>query len=55
MRKVFEFVRDSAWTWGGAVIVLVTLSGSTRTICLWITAVAFFGNLVTYLLTAGDE
>jgi hypothetical protein len=54
MRRFLEFVRDSAWTWGGAVIVLVTLSGPTRLVCLWITLAAFLGNLVSFLL-AGDE
>jgi hypothetical protein len=54
MRRFLEFVRDSAWTWGGGAIVLVTLSGSTRLVCLWITLVAFVGNLLAFLL-AGDE
>jgi hypothetical protein len=54
MNKFASFIRDSAWTWGGAVIVLVTLSGDTRTIGLWISISAFVGQLVGFLL-AGDE
>jgi hypothetical protein len=54
MNKFMSFIRDSAWTWGGAIIVLVTLSGNTRTIGLWITLAAFFGHAVASLLS-GDE
>jgi hypothetical protein len=53
MSKFFKFVRDSSWTWGGAVIVLVTLSGSTRTIGLYITLVAFAGQVFGQLF--GEE
>jgi hypothetical protein len=55
MRRFLEFVRDSAWTWGGGIIVLVTLSGSTRLVCLWITGVAFLLNTLTFLITGDDE
>lgn len=54
MNKLFLFLRDSAWTWGGAVVVLVTLSGQTRTYGLWISVVAFGVQLVGFL-GSGDE
>ena len=54
MNRLFAFIRDSAWTWGGAIIVLATLSGSTRTIGLWITISAFVVQLFAFGLS-GDE
>ena len=53
MSKFFKFVRDSSWTWGGAIIVLVTLSGETQMIGLYITLVAFAGQVLGQLF--GDE
>lgn len=53
MRKFLKFVRDSSWTWGGAVIVLVTLSGATRMIGLYITLLAFFAQVLGQLF--GEE
>jgi hypothetical protein len=54
MNKFMSFIRDSAWTWGGAVIVLVTLSGKTQTLGLWITGAAFLGHATAFMLS-GDE
>lgn len=53
MSKWFAFMRDNAWTWGGAIIVLVTLSGWTRTVGLWITLGSFVVNLLGTVL--GDD
>jgi hypothetical protein len=53
MNKLFAFVRDSAWTWGGAIIVLVTLSGATRAIGLYITVAAFLAQLLGFIF-GGD-
>ena len=53
MSKFLKFVRDSSWTWGGAVIVLVTLSGSTRMIGLYITLLAFVAQVIGQLF--GEE
>lgn len=46
MNKWFSFMRDNAWTWGGAIIVLVTLSGWTRVIGLYITVGSFVLNFL---------
>lgn len=53
MNKFFKFVRDSSWTWGGAIIVLVTLSGNTRMIGLYITLLAFVAQVLGELF--GEE
>lgn len=56
MRKFAEFVRDSAWTWSGAIIVILTLSGSVQRLVTWITLGAFILNAGFFLLTGdGDE
>jgi hypothetical protein len=51
MSKFLKFVRDSAWTWGGSIIVLVTLSGQTRIYGLYISLVAFIGQVLGFLFT----
>ena len=53
MKRFLGFVRDSAWTWGGAIIVLVTLSGATQAIGLWITGIAFMAHFLGWFF--GDE
>ena len=54
MSRLARFIRDSAWTWCGAIIVIVTLSGQTQILGLWVTGIAF----VMHILSAwfgGDE
>ena len=53
MSKFLKFARDSSWTWGGAIIVLVTLSGETQMIGLYITVVAFAVQVIGELF--GEE
>ena len=53
MSKFLSFARDSVWTWGGGIIVLVTLSGSTQMIGLWITIIAFMVQLLGFVF--GDD
>ena len=55
MRRFVEFVRDSAWTWSGAVIVILTLSGSVQRLVTWITLAAFSINSVFFLWSGRED
>jgi len=56
VKKIFSTLAGElhalAWTLAGAITVLITLSGSTRTQGLWISGVAFAIHLVGVLLKA---
>lgn len=48
--KLFEYLRDNAWTWAGVVFILITLSGATRTAALFTAAATIVIHWVfTYL------
>jgi hypothetical protein len=54
MKKLFEEIKSLSWTLGGTGLVLITLSGQTRTYGILISGAA----LAVYLLMAffgGDE
>jgi hypothetical protein len=54
MNKLIEEIKSLSWTLGGTGLVLITLSGQTRTYGILISGV----SLAVYLLTAifgGDE
>lgn len=42
------------WTLAGTLLVLITLSGSTRTIGIWISVVALVLNLIGILFNNDD-
>jgi hypothetical protein len=50
-KKVKDGLSDLSWTLAGTALVLITLSGQTRTYGLWISAIAlivyFFGILIS--------
>lgn len=50
LKKIFNELHALAWTLSGGAIVIITLSGQTRTYGLWLTAGAFaihmFGVLI---------
>lgn len=48
--KAIRYFLDQAWTLAGTGLVLITLSGSTRTIGLWLSGSALFLHFVSYLL-----
>jgi uncharacterized membrane protein YccC len=43
------------WTLAGTALVLITLSGKTRTMGLWISATALVLNLVALAISNGEE
>jgi hypothetical protein len=49
-KKILNELHALAWTLSGGVIVIITLSGQTRTYGLWLTVAAFaihmFGTLI---------
>lgn len=54
MKKLFEEIKSLSWTLGGTGLVLITLSGQTRTYGILISGI----SLAVYLLMAffeGDE
>jgi hypothetical protein len=50
-----KYLTENLWVWAGTGLVLITLSGSTRTLGLWITGFAVAGHLITTLLGKEDE
>jgi hypothetical protein len=49
-KKIKDGLSDLSWTLAGTALVLITLSGQTRTYGMWISAIAltvyFFGLLI---------
>lgn len=43
------------WTLAGTALVLITLSGRTRTMGLWISAVALVLNLIALAISGEEE
>ena len=48
--KLIRYVTEQAWTLAGTGLVLITLSGSTRTIGVWLSVIATLVHFVSYLL-----
>jgi hypothetical protein len=57
LKKIFNELHALAWTLSGGVIVIITLSGETRTYGLWLTVAAFAAHMVGVLIKKdeGDE
>lgn len=55
---IFKFLREMsalAWTLGGTGLVLITLSGQTKTLGIYISVVALVAHLVGALSKSEDE
>lgn len=53
-----KFIREMAalaWTLGGTGLVLITLSGSTRTLGIYISIASFFVHLAGVLLSREEK
>jgi hypothetical protein len=48
--KLIRYVTEQAWTLAGTGLVLITLSGSTRTIGVWLSVIATVLHFASYLL-----
>lgn len=53
-KKILNEIHALAWTLSGGVIVIITLSGQTRTYGLWLTIAAFAIHMIGVLLK-GDN
>jgi hypothetical protein len=52
IRKLFMEVSGLAWTMGGTGLVLITLSGSTRSVGVWISISSFALHMLGWLVDA---
>jgi hypothetical protein len=50
-----QFLEDNVWVWAGTLLVLITLSGSTRTHGLWISGMAVLISLILFIAGNGDK
>jgi len=48
--NLIRYVTEQAWTLAGTGLVLITLSGSTRTIGVWLSVIATVLHFASYLL-----
>lgn len=53
-KKILNELHALAWTLSGGVIVIITLSGQTRTYGLWLTVAAFFIHMFGILIKKED-
>ena len=49
-----QYLIDNTWVWAGTALVLITLSGQTRTYGIWIAVLSIVGQIVTMILSAND-
>jgi len=52
LRKIWDITADLAWTLAGSIIVIVTLSGTTQAVAMWITISATAVHYVYKLLSS---
>lgn len=55
LKKLWGITADLAWTLAGSIIVLVTLSGKTQSIALWITVIATVIHYVYKLISTEEK
>jgi len=55
MNRFWAEIAGLVWTLAGTALVLITLSGTTRTMGLWISAVALTLNLIAIAFTKEEE
>ncbi len=49
-----NFIADNVWVWAGTLLVLITLSGSTRTQAIWVSVIAVLISLILFIAGNGD-
>jgi hypothetical protein len=54
MSRIAEEIKALAWTLGGTALVLITLSGQTRTYGLVISGIAFVVHLVATIFSSDE-
>jgi hypothetical protein len=55
LKKIFNELHALAWTLSGGVIVIITLSGETRTYGLWLTVAAFAIHMIGVLIKKDED
>lgn len=50
-----KFISENAWVWAGTGLVLITLSGRTRSLGLWISAAAVAVHLLATVMTRDED
>jgi hypothetical protein len=55
MKKFWGEMAGLVWTLAGTALVLITLSGTTRTMGLWISATALALNLIAIFQSGNEE
>lgn len=55
LKKFFKETSSLSWTLGGTALVLITLSGATRAIGLWISAISLIAHFLGVLFSEDTE
>jgi|688.fasta_scaffold427412_2 hypothetical protein len=55
VKKILKELHALAWTISGGVIVIITLSGQTRTYGLWLTVGAFVVHMFGIIIKKDDN
>ena len=55
IKKLFKETSALSWTLGGTALVLITLSGPTKAIGLWINAVSLIAHFLGVFFTKDKE
>lgn len=55
IKKLFKETSALSWTLGGTALVLITLSGTTQAIGLWISGVSLIAHFLGVLFTPEEK
>lgn len=55
MKKVFRYISEQSWTLAGTGLVLITLSGSTRTYGIWMSLIAVTLHFISEVMAYREE
>ena len=55
IKKFFKETSALSWTLGGTALVLITLSGPTKVLGLWISAIALVAHFLGVLFSKDEE
>jgi len=55
IKKFFKETSALSWTLGGTALVLITLSGPTKVLGLWISAIALVVHFLGVLFSKDEE
>ena len=52
---MLDDIKGLIWTLAGTALVLITLSGKTQAMGLWISGIALVSNIVAMLFSSGNK